>query len=185
MKRKPTVGKTDLPELCAAVRKVRATAGWSQEAMGRQTGFALQTIYRFEKGLQIPKDFGTLTRLRDVAIGLGLTKEATAFDYALQGWRMVPAGAPRIPSPVVSQGQTAQQRRLAAAARLAVIYSPAEARAAEAALAPTLALLDEGLKDSVHWDTVLDPAFYNSLEAKVAELMKQRVFRTRKKKGTK
>jgi hypothetical protein len=95
---------------------------------------------------------------------------------------MIPANAPRIPSPVVSQGQTPQQRRLAAAAKLAVIYNPAEAAAGELAFASTLALLDEVLKDSVHWNTVLDGEFYSAVEAKAAELMKQKVFHTRKKK---
>jgi DNA-binding XRE family transcriptional regulator len=182
MKRKQATSKTDLPELCRAVQKIRATAGWSQEAMGRHVGLALQTIYRFEKGLQIPKDYGVLCRLRDVAMTLGLTEEATAFDYAAQGWHMIPANAPRIPSLVVSHGQTPQQRRLAAAARLAVIFNPAEAAAGEVAFASTLAFLDAALKDSVHWNTVWDEEFYSALEAKAAELMKQKVFHTRKKR---
>ena len=150
--------------------------------MGRHVGLALQTIYRFEKGLQLPKDYGVLCRLRDVAMTLGLTEEATAFDYAAQGWHMIPANAPRIPSAVATQGLTPPQRRLAAAARLAVIFNPAEAAAAEAALASTLAVLDEALKDSVRWNMVWDDEFYSALEAKAAELLKQKVFHARKKK---
>ena len=150
--------------------------------MGRHVGLALQTIYRFEKGLQVPKDYGVLCRLRDVAMTLGLTEEATAFDYAAQGWHMIPANAPRVPSPVVTRGLTPRQRRLAAAARMAVIFSPTEAAAAEVALAPTLAFLDEVLKDLVHWNTVWDDEFYSLLEARAAELMKQKVFHTRQKR---
>jgi transcriptional regulator with XRE-family HTH domain len=176
--------KSQLPELCAAVKRLRAAAGWSQEAMGRQVGLALQTVYRFEAGKQIPRDYGVLTRLRDCAIALGLTEEATLFDYTLEGWHMIPANAPRIPSPVVLQRRTPEQHRLGTAAELAVTFFPNEKGAAEKALAPVLELYDEAYKGVVRWNTVYDAGFYRSVEARLNELVKQRLLHTRKKRRT-
>jgi DNA-binding XRE family transcriptional regulator len=186
MGRKPATRKPEsprnLPELCAAVRKIRATAGWSQEAMGQHVGLALQTIYRFENGLQIPRDYGVLTRLRDCAIALGLNEEATLFDYKLQGWPLGSPGTPRIPSPVIIQRRSPEQHRLGTVAELAVTFFPAEKRAAETALAPVLELYDEAYKAVVRWNTVFDAEFYRNVEAKLNELVKQKVLHTRKKR---
>ena len=154
--------------------------------MGRHTGLALQTVYRFEAGKQIPRDYGVLTRLRDCAIGLGLTEEATLFDYTLQGWQtMIPANAPPIPSPVVIQRRTPEQHRLGTVAELAVTFFPDEKCAAEKALAPILNLYDEAFKAVVRWNTVYDAEFYRSVEAKLNEVVKQKLLHTRKRKGSK
>jgi transcriptional regulator with XRE-family HTH domain len=188
MGRKPTIRKTkappDLPKLCLAVRKLRATAGWSQEAMGRHTGLALQTIYRFEAGKQIPRDYGVLSRLRDCAITLGLTEEATLFDYTLQGWQtMLPPNPPYIPSPVVRESRSVEQARLSMAAELAVALFPDASSAAEEALAVPLRLVDQAFKDSHRWNTVYDAEYYRTVKARLDELVKQKLFHTRRKKG--
>jgi transcriptional regulator with XRE-family HTH domain len=187
MGRKPATRKSnaprDLPELCVAVRKLRAAAGLSQEAMGQRVGLALQTVYRFEAGLQTPRDYGVLTRLRDCAMALGLTEEANLFDYELQGWRtMWNPNGPNILTPLVREGRSPEQHRLGRTAELAVTFFPDAKRAAEAALAPVLELYDEAFKAVVRWNTVYDAEFYRSVEAKLNELVKQKLFHTRKKR---
>jgi transcriptional regulator with XRE-family HTH domain len=185
MGRKPPDRKRQLPELCAAVKKLRATAGWSQERMGRHVGLALQTVYRFETGKQIPRDYGVLTRLRDCAIALGLTEEANLFDYELQGWRtMWNPNGPNVLTPVVREGRSPEQHRLGTAVELAVTFFPNEKGAAEKALAPVLELYDEAYKNVVRWNTVYDAEFYRNVEAKLNELVKQKLLHTRKKRRT-
>jgi hypothetical protein len=165
------------------VRKLRATASWSQEAMGQHTGLALQTIYRFETGKQIPRDYGVLTRLRDCAIALGLTEEANLFDYELQGWRtMWNPNGPNLLTPLVREGRSPEQHRLGTTAEMAVLFFPNLKRAAEGALAPLLDLYDEAFKSVVRWNTVYDAEFYRSVETKMKELVQQKLLHTRNKR---
>jgi transcriptional regulator with XRE-family HTH domain len=178
-----TTERGEVHKLCLAVRKVRAAAGWSQEAMGRHTGLALQTIYRFEAGKQIPRDYGVLTRLRDCAIALGLTEEANLFDYELSGWRtMWNPNGPNPLTPVVREGRSPEQHRLGIAAEKAVTFFPDAKLGAEKALVPVLELYDEAYKAVVRWNTVYDAEFYRSVEAKLDEVIKQKLLHKRKKK---
>src|SRR5215472_14040659 len=82
-----TPKKSEIPELCSAVFRVRKTLGWSQEKMAQETGIASMTLSRFERGAQVPRDRGVLGLLRDLAFRVEMPDDAKLFQDALQRWK--------------------------------------------------------------------------------------------------
>src|SRR5215831_15428434 len=68
--------------LGAALKRIRATSGWSQEGMARQIGIAAQTESRFERGKQVPRASKTLSRIADIAKHFELVEECELFRRA-------------------------------------------------------------------------------------------------------
>jgi transcriptional regulator with XRE-family HTH domain len=83
-KKSKTTQKSEIPELCAAVFRIRKALGLSQERMARETGIASMTLSRFERGAQVPRDRAVLALLRDLAIRAQLRDEAGLFLRAFE-----------------------------------------------------------------------------------------------------
>src|SRR4051794_26679512 len=75
--------KPELHALCVAVKRVRTTAGLSQERFAREYGIATQTVSRFERGIQVPVDSLVLRRLHLAALNAGLPTDANLFWEAI------------------------------------------------------------------------------------------------------
>ncbi len=112
-----TKPKPNLPELCAAVRRIREARGWSQERMARETNIATQTISRFELGKAEPRDYLVLSSLADAAAAAGLDAEKHLFrqaagiiriwDAPQQDPPWTPFEAAEIPPEIKALGDTA------------------------------------------------------------------------------
>jgi transcriptional regulator with XRE-family HTH domain len=174
-----------LPMLCSVVRQIRETAGWSQEQMAQQTGIASQTISRFERGVQEPRDLAVLLQLSKVADAVGFQSHelAHALVGVMHGAALSRLGSePR--SPILNYNSP-HVWRLMQTARIAADYFPDEARAMEAAAPQALALVDEVLR-SVEADEIERHAeFYQDLELRVSDLAARKLFWQQFMKGGK
>lgn len=177
---KPKV-KRDVPEICAAVRRIRQVAGWSQERMARETGIASQTISRFELGKQVPRQSEVLRSLIDAAGDAGLVDEEQLFTAALAERESWP-GSER-PSPrITNETYTPHEWRLMQTARIAINYFPETVHLIEEAAAPALELVDQ-IMASAGTEGQLDARFYRDLEQQLSALAARKLFQNRKKDG--
>ena len=80
-KSKPLV---EIDPLCRAVKAVRTAAGWSQEKMAREILLSTMTLSRFERGVQIPRDYLVLLRLYQAAQDANCPEEEQVFQDALR-----------------------------------------------------------------------------------------------------
>jgi transcriptional regulator with XRE-family HTH domain len=78
---KPSV---EIDPLCRAVKAVRTAAGWSQEKMAQEILLSTMTLSRFERGVQIPRDYLVLLRLHEAAQEANCPEEAQVFQNALR-----------------------------------------------------------------------------------------------------
>lgn len=147
--------KTELPELCAAVKSTRAAWGQSQQAFAQLIGVSLVSISKFELGTP-PKDRQILSNLTGAANMKGLTREARLFSDAAvaaprpRRWEDVyPVPHQMLPSDMATL--MARIWRLSMAAKIA-IYHPESLPAMEAAWDEAgswpLAVVDEATKDA-------------------------------------
>jgi transcriptional regulator with XRE-family HTH domain len=169
--------KTQLPPLCAAVRRVREAYGETLEEFGRRVRVSLNSVSRFELGKTVPADFNVLGSLARAARERGLTVEADLFIEAQTQvrWRAYRGPTSEGTEPVYSP----QEWRLMHAARIAVRLYPEHARAIEDAAGPAVGLVDEVLR-SVDAGSTLDAAFYADLEQRLNELADRRALESLK-----
>src|SRR4051812_10731743 len=116
--------KEDLPDLCGAVRRVRAAHQLSQTKMAQLLGINPQTLSRFELGKQVPASQYVLSRLAVEANDVGLNEERDLFTRAsndIQQRDWTASEQPAVYSP--------HEWRLMSAARVAVRFYPERARA--------------------------------------------------------
>jgi hypothetical protein len=188
-KRKPDP-PVELDPLCDAVLKIKNHTGWSLPEMARHTHLSVQTLFRFTKGLQVPRDFGVITRLRDVALAVGLINEANLFEYVLEGWqRMIPVTPIATPTPpviVTNVSRSPEQVQLGMAMELAVSLDPAAARKAAKLIEGCVELAQQAWRETHRKNTVNDDEYYREVRFKLAELVREKVFHAGgKKKGGK
>jgi hypothetical protein len=189
MSQNPPHRKTRVPRtlhpLCACVQKLKVASNLTLDQLGSRLRIAPATLWRFQAGAQIPQDPHILSRLRDVAIALGLRDEANAFDYAIRGHEsQIPASGPmRIAlTPTVRAGRSPEQVRLSMAIELAVSLLPDEAKAAERELPVSLSLVDQAFGDLHQVKTSYNEEHYRRVKARLDELVKQKFF-PRAKRG--
>jgi transcriptional regulator with XRE-family HTH domain len=171
--------KPALPALCAAVRKIREAANWSQADMARVTNIASQSLSRFELGKNIPRSMEVLIALKTAALDVGLEEEAQMFQYTLD------ERFPRIP--YTEHGRAPNPEYLTAApetltpdewahsllGRIATKYAPEEARALRAAAPTTWAIIADVVREA-ETEGQMDARFYGELERKISEIAKRR-----------
>jgi hypothetical protein len=143
--------------------------------MAQHTGIATQTLSRFERDVQVPRDVHVLMKLRDAALDAGLNAEAQLFDDALSHH---PSSPPR---PASAKPETPQQWRLMQCARVASLFYPSEAEAIAKVASRSLAVVDEIIAGA--GDGPLDSRFYSDLESRIISLAARRVFENLKKEG--
>ena len=176
-----------LPELCAAVKRIRESYRDSQPQFAQRVDLAPQTISRFERGVQSPADFQVLMRLARAAQAQGLTEETDLLEHTALAAR----GAwHRAETRSTGRGLMAmsifhlQQWRLMHAAGVAALYYPEIAIAIERAAGPALTLVDEAIRLYANEPVSSGLGFANQLALVLETLLERRAlerFREEKK----
>jgi transcriptional regulator with XRE-family HTH domain len=181
-KRKPS-----LDNRCAAIKRIRMAAGWSQEQLAQISGITTQSISRFELGKTVPRDVAVLVALRRAAKaahaagGPDSPDESHYFDEAISE----ELGTRATPEEIEAMTTATKQMiiglpdprawRLLQIARIAAKYFPQDARAMEAAGGQALAVVNEIIAAAPPPDAA-DIRFYGELERQLDELAAKKVF---------
>jgi transcriptional regulator with XRE-family HTH domain len=183
--------ETSPPPLCACVKNIRKAYGESQPRFAERVGLASLTISRFERGVQIPSDSGTLFRLAEAARNKGLTEEAKQFEFAIRErenaallsgkgittavhrWRLEKGYTRFYPG---SYALAVPQWRLMAAAFIAPVYYPEIASAMEKAAGEALELVDEALR-LADAESQSGQALYEEIERILRRLAEERALK--------
>jgi transcriptional regulator with XRE-family HTH domain len=182
-KRNPP-GKEKIPDVCAAIHRVRQTTQTTQKQFAAMLGTVTMSLSRWERGVATPRDRNVLMRLSATAASAGMKQEEELFNQALG---VLP---PRAATPTQVWGgpisylmldfDTPQQWRLMIAAKLAMLYFPDTAARMEQAATDVMMLIDEVVSAAPE---NLRPDIYVRMEERLRELARQRAF-TGLKKGT-
>src|SRR5262245_22344140 len=141
----------ELPPLCAAVRRIRAAYGDSQERFARRIGVAVMTVSRFETGRAEPRDPRVLLNIARVAAEkAGFVSDSKSLRDDEDLFRDAYADFERIQQTDRKVGQlesfgkqtirSMRDWRLSCAARLTVLYFPEAVAAVEKAMGGALAI---------------------------------------------
>jgi transcriptional regulator with XRE-family HTH domain len=172
--------KTNLDPLCAAVRRVRAASGLSQEKWAQRWSLATQTVSRFELGKQVPRGADILARLHAAATDAGLEKETNLFAAALEE-RPVPLSRDALMLRLSPSLWRAMQ-----IARIAEVFFPEEARAIAEAAPNARAAVDEVISSPVISSVVsserFDSKFYMALERGLDAVAERKAFENPQKR---
>jgi transcriptional regulator with XRE-family HTH domain len=184
-KNKPSNDPRNNPR-CAAIKRFRMAAGWSQEQLAQITGISTQNISRFELGKAIPHDVAVLVALRKAAKAAHATTpefgdESQVFDDAISeelGTLATPAEIEAITTAtkqVMIDAPSPRVWRMIQIARIAAKYFPLDAREMEAAGGQALAVVNEIIAAAPPPDAA-DTRFYAELERQLDALAAKKVF---------
>jgi transcriptional regulator with XRE-family HTH domain len=173
-----------LPALCAAVRRVRAAYGESQEQFARRAAVVMVTVSRFETGQAEPKEPRVLWALAKAAAEKNLPAEEKLFREALdQAGEFTAKVGPLVQGYdqfLAPPAMLLSLFRLLAGVRQAYFHCPELIPGVEAALAPVLEVVDEALRAAA------DPEHINQhdLDAQMSKLLLLKRQEQRKKDQT-
>jgi transcriptional regulator with XRE-family HTH domain len=162
---------TTLPELCAAVLRLRKATRLKQVQLAPSLGFSAQTLSNFEVGRRIPRSKFILMKFRELAAALNMPAEVMLFDEALGSRFLEAALALNFNT---QPSYTLHEWRLMQAARIAVRCWPELAWAMEQSAGEALTVVDRILSAAV--PSTVDAAFYRDLEQRISTVAEQRSF---------